>query len=284
MRTLWQRLTVLLLLAALSACTTLVRPPTVTAPSARSAPLAQAAWARVLQTFVNDQGEVDFLALSRERADLDIYVSFVAQADLQRMTEGTGQDERLAHMINAYNALSMFNVLESGIPDTHAGWRKVRFFALRDLTIGGTQMSLYKFENDVIRPYTRRRADPRVHFALNCSAVSCPVLPRVPFTGAELEMQLEKETRAFFAVPTNFRIDSANRTVWLSEILKFYPEDFVPVPAPSLLAYVLTYALKYALTNSPTFASAPLVPQDIASFDVRFTPYNWTVANSRRAR
>ena len=273
MRTLWQRLAVLLLAAALSACSTLVRPPSVATPSAAQ---AQAAWARVLQTFVNDQGEVDFPALSRERADLDAYVSFVAQADLQRMTEGAGQDERLAHMINAYNALSMFNVLESGIPDTHAGWRKVTFFALRDLTIGGAQMSLYKFENDVIRLYTRQRADPRVHFALNCSAVSCPVLPRVPFNGAELERQLEKETRAFFAVPTNFRIDSANRTVWLSEILKFYPEDFVPVPAPSLVAYAMTYAL--------TFAPASLVPQDIASFDVRFTPYNWTVANSRRAR
>jgi hypothetical protein len=273
MRTLWQRLAVLLLAAALSACSTLVRPPSVAAPSASQ---AQAAWARVLQTFVNDQGEVDFLALSRERTDLDAYVSFVAQADLQRMTEGAGQDERLAHMINAYNALSMFNVLESGIPETHAGWRKVTFFALRDLTIGGTQMSLYKFENDVIRPYTRRRADPRVHFALNCSAVSCPVLPRVPFTGAELERQLEKETRAFFAVPENFRIDSTHRTVWSSEILKFYPEDFVPVPASSLVAYAMTYAL--------TFAPASLVPQDIASFEVRYTPYNWTVANSRRPR
>jgi Protein of unknown function, DUF547 len=269
MRTLLQRVGIFFLLAALSACSTLVRPPAVAVPTV---PAAHAAWARVLQEFVNEQGEVDFSALSQKRADLDAYVSFVAQSDLQRMTEGARQDERLAHMINAYNALSMFNVLESGIPDTHAGWRKVKFFALRDLTIGGAQMSLYKFENDVIRPYTRLRADPRVHFALNCSAVSCPVLPREPFTAVNLDSELERETRAFFAKPDNFRIDSAHRTVWLSEILKFYPEDFVPSPAKSLAAYALSFA--------PTLTST----DDIADYAVRFTPYNWTVANSRRRR
>jgi hypothetical protein len=269
MRTLWQRVGILLLLAALSACSTLVRPPTVAAPTAS---VANAAWARVLQTFVNDQGEVDFLALSLRRDDLDAYVSYVAQADLQRMTEGAGQDERLAHMINAYNALSMFNVLESGIPATHAGWSKVTFFALRELTIGGVNMSLYRFENDVIRPYTRRRADPRVHFALNCSAVSCPVLPRIPFTGAELNSQLEKGTRAFFAAPANLRIDSVNRNVWLSEILKFYPDDFVPVPAKSLIDYARAFAPQTTST------------EDITDYTVLFTPYNWTIANSRRAR
>jgi Protein of unknown function, DUF547 len=269
MTRLWQRLGMALLLAALSACSTLVRPPAVAVPTA---PVAHAAWARVLNEFVNDKGEVDFTALSQKRADLDTYVSFVADAPLQRMAEGPGRDERLAHMINAYNALSMFNVLESGIPATHAGWNKVAFFALRDLTIAGSQLSLYKFENDVIRPYTRGRADPRVHFALNCSALSCPVLPRVPFTGVNLESQLARETNAFFAKPENFRIDAANRTVWLSEILKFYPEDFVPVPAKSLAAYAQSFAAQAAAT------------QDITGFDVRFTPYNWTVANSRRPR
>ena len=264
-------------LMVLSGCSTLVRPPAVAAPAA---PQAHAAWARVLAEFVNDQGEVDFPALAAKRSDLDAYVSFVAgaplerlaEAPLERLTQGAGQDERLAHMINAYNALSMFNVLESGIPRTHAGWRKVTFFALRDLTVGGQKLSLYKFENDVIRPYTRSRADPRVHFALNCSAVSCPVLPRLPFTAANLDAQLETETRAFFAKPENFRIDAVNRTVWLSEILKFYTEDFVPVPAKNLVAYAQRYGPRSAAAD------------DLSGYTVRFTPYDWTIANSRRLR
>ena len=52
----------------------------------------------------------------------------------------------------------------------------------------------------------------------------------------------ERETTAFFAHSTNFRVDAATRTVWLSEILDFYPEDFVPMSASSLLAYANRYA------------------------------------------
>ena len=40
--------------------------------------------------------------------------------------QGT-QAAQLAHMVNAYNALSMFNVVASGIPATHAGFNKVTF-------------------------------------------------------------------------------------------------------------------------------------------------------------
>ncbi len=245
------------MLMLLSACSTLVPAPTTQA--------AHAAWARVLATHVNERGEVDFEALAQDRADLDRYVRHVATVPLASLPDGVA---RLAQMVNAYNALSMYNVLQSGIPATHAGWAKVRFFYLRKLDIGGQAMSLYSFENDVIRPYTRARNDPRVHFALNCSALSCPVLPRRPFAADTLDAELERQTRAFFAQPQNFRIDVAERTVWLSELLNFYPEDFVPRPAASLLDYANRH-----------------VPQPApADFSVRFTPYDWTIANSRRRR
>ena len=248
-------------LMLLAGCTSLVPAPSV--PSA-TPQAALAGWARVLASHVNDRGEVDFEALAKDPADLNRYVRHVADQPFEGLADGA---PRLAHMINAYNALSMYNVLQSGIPATHAGWAKVRFFVLRKLDIGGQAMSLYSFENDVIRPYTRARNDPRVHFALNCSAVSCPVLPRQPFAADSLDAELERETRAFFARPENFRIDVAQRTLWLSELLNFYPEDFVPRPAASLLEY----ANRFAPQPAP------------ADFAVRFTPYDWTVANSRRA-
>lgn len=247
-------------LALLAGCSTLVPAPAVPPPTPAA---AHAAWARVLATHVNALGEVDFHALARDREALDRYVRHVAEVPLDGLPDGP---VRLAHMINAYNALSMYNVLESGIPATHAGLAKLRFFVLRKFEIGGQARSLYGFENDVIRPYARARSDPRVHFALNCSAVSCPVLPRVPFSAENLDAELERETRAFFARPQNFRIDATQRTVWLSELLDFYAEDFVPGPASSVLAYVNRYAPE----------PAPL------EFAVRYAPYDWTVADSRR--
>ena len=247
--------------AVLSGCATFVQPPAATRATAVE---AEAAWARVLQRFVNERGEVDFPALSQDRSDLDRYVRHVADTPLDA---GAANGVQLAHLVNAYNALSMFNVVESGIPATHAGFQKVRFFYLRKLRVGGQVMSLYTFENDVIRPFTRRIGEPRVHFALNCSARACPVLPRLPFTAAALDAELERETRAFFARPQNFRIDAATRSVWLSEILNFYPEDFVPDHAANLVAYANRYAPQ----------AAPL------DYLLRFTPYDWTVANSRSA-
>lgn len=257
-----RRAVVVLAVCALSGCTTLVAPPAVPAPSE---PAAQAAWHRVLQRFVDARGEVDFAALSADRGDLDSYVRHIADTPLPSVPDGS---PRMAYMINAYNALSMFNVIDSGIPVTHAGFNKVGFFVLRKLRVGGEAMSLRSFENEVIRPYAHSRGDPRIHFALNCSALACPVLPREPFVASTLEAQLERETRAFFARPQNFRVDDAAATVWLSELLDFYREDFVPVPAASLLQYANRYAPRSA-------------PPD---YTVRFTPYDWTVANSRRPR
>ena len=249
-------------LAGLAGCATSIIAPS--APPATAAE-ADAAWARVLQRFVNERGEVDFAALAQDRGDLDRCLRYIADRPL----DGFGSDaERLAHLINAYNTLSMFNVVDSGIPATHAGLNKVGFFILRKLQIGGRTMSLYAFENEVIRPYTRTIGEPRVHFALNCSARSCPVLPRQPFSAAGLDAELARESSAFFAGAENFRVDDAARTVWLSEILSFYPEDFVPAHGSNLIAFANRYAQR----------TAPL------DYAVRFTPYDWTVANSRRAR
>ncbi len=162
-------------------------------------------------------------------------------------------------MINAYNALSMYNVIRSGLPPSHAGLAKLRFFVLRKFQIGEREMSLYSFENDIIRKLN----EPRIHFVLNCSALSCPILPRIPFTAASLNEVLDQETRKFFANPENLRIDHERRTVYFNEILKFYTEDFTPSHAPSLIAYAQRYTeLK--------------IPSEYAT---AFTPYDWTIAH-----
>lgn len=117
--------------------------------------VAQADIVRFASFELQDQTRLGVLG---QHADLDAHGGFFAQADKQPMMEGLGQDERLAHMTNAHNVSAVFSLLQSGIPDSNAAWRKVKFLALRDLSKGGSQMSLYKFENDVIRPNTRCRA------------------------------------------------------------------------------------------------------------------------------
>ncbi|MGH8606318.1 MAG: DUF547 domain-containing protein [Gammaproteobacteria bacterium] len=247
----------LFVLLALQACATLVPAPDYTPDPGRGAPVE--AYARVLARYVNERGEVDFPALARDRADLDYYAAYVARTPGHQLAT---RNDRLAHYINSYNALSMYNVLEAGIPETHAGLAKVEFFYLRKLVIGNHRMSLYQYENEVIRPLR----EPRVHFALNCSARGCPILPRTRFTGRGLEAQLDREARKFFAEGRNLSVVHSSRVVYLSELLSFYPEDFVTAATPSLIAYVNQY-----------------LPEPIPlDYEVRFIDYDWTVANSCR--
>ena len=266
-----------LLMLLLGACSTVVHVPArtgagaagsgaVSGAGASAVPLdeAVAGYARVLQRHVNDLGEVDFAALRDDAsgAGLGALENYVQAIAVTPLDAAPTQQARLAHMVNAYNALSMYNVIASGIPPSHDGFAKVRFFVLRKFLVGGTPLSLYDFENSVIR----KLGEPRVHFALNCSAVSCPVLPRAVFTAERLDEELERETRSFFARDSNLRIDDAQRTVFFNEILKFYTEDFVPAHGNDLIVYAQRY-------------TPQKIPGDYA---IAFTPYDWTVANSRR--
>ena len=238
------------LVVALGACVTRVPTPVSSGPGAAE---PQAAWARVLQQHVLDDGRVDFVALRRDHADLDAYVAWVA-AHGPATTPGLFPTPaaRLAYYINAYNAVAMHAVVTS----EHRPAEKYRFFLLSAFTIDGKPVSLYVLENRVIRPL----GDPRVHFALNCMARGCPRLPREPFDPMRLDAQLDRETRRFLDEPRNVQVDPPLRVVRLNEIFRFYTGDFV-AHAPSLVAYVNRYR------TEP-------IPADSR---VRFIPYDWTL-------
>ncbi|HCL31026.1 MAG TPA: hypothetical protein DIC52_21670, partial [Candidatus Latescibacteria bacterium] len=53
-------------------------------------------------------------------------------------------------------------------------------------------LSLNDIENRIVRPEFH---DPRVHFALNCGAASCPALDNRAFHGAKLETHLDRQTK-----------------------------------------------------------------------------------------
>ena len=91
-------------------------------------------------------------------------------------------------------------------------------------------------------------------------SVSCPRLPRRPFTAANLDRELDEATRLFLSEPRNVQVDPARRVVRLSAIFEFYAADFLR-RAPSLIAWVNRYR-------------AEPIPAD---YRVEFLPYDWTV-------
>lgn len=222
-------------------------------PDAEPAAQPLDAWQRVLERFVDDAGRVDYRALERDSADLKRFAAWVHATGIER--------QPLAYHLNAYNALALYNVLERGVPASLDGLEKLRFFVLREFDLGGRRLSLYAYENDVIR----RFGDARIHFALNCMAASCPRLPRAPFRAEGLDAALEREARRFLNEPRNVHVNAATRTVRLSPYFKWYAEDFLTA-APTPIAYVNRYR-------------SERIPED---YRVEFMPYDWTLNSQSR--
>lgn len=235
---------ILAILPLFTACSTLVRAPRTEIDGRNP----QAAWARNLARHVDASGSIDFEGMGADSGDLDLFVTWVAQAGKSEL-QG---DARLAYLINAYNALAMYNVLHSGLKPQ----AKVRFFYLRKLEEDGRALSLYSLENDVIR----KLGDPRIHFALNCMVRSCPRLPQVPFEAETLDAQLDAAAREFLNDERHVVTSPEDKKVSFSSILKWYSEDFLTA-APDLI----TYANKYR--NEP-------IPGD---WTVEFLSYDWTL-------
>jgi len=249
LRSLWYAL-----LAILMVLTTSGLSPSAAQGTAAGADMQ---WARVLQRYVNERGQVDFCGLANDPDDLRAYLDYIGRVSPQSVPAAfPTREEALAYYINSYNALAMYNVIVSGSPK-ELGWlTRFWFFGGRRFTIGGKAMTLYTYENRVIRPL----GDERVHFALNCMVVGCPQLPSQPFSGEHLDAQLDAAARHFFSEPRNLQVDPAGGTVRVSSILKFYMDDFLK-RSPTLIAYINRYA-------------ATDIPSDMK---IEFIPYDWTV-------
>ena len=217
---------------------------------------ARAAWVRVLARHVDDRGRIDFAGLGKDRADLDAFLAYVGDVSPRAApAEFPTREAVLAYYLNAYNALAMYNVLESGIPP-ELDSIKVRFFYKNRLRMGREWISLYALENRIVRPL----GEPRIHFALNCMVRGCPRLPREPFDPERLDAQLEAAARLFFSEPRNVELRPEERTVRFNEILRFYTKDFL-AQSPGLIAYANRYR-------------ADPIPAD---WKIEFIPYDWVL-------
>ena len=251
-----KKLMLLFMSLLLAGCASVPRPGSNAAAESAGPPPYEA-WSRVLTKFVDARGRVDFAGVAKDRADLDRFVAYVYDVGPTTHPQRfPSPDHVLAFHINAYNALAMHNVLEAGIPATLDGLAKVNFFYLRKVQVGGVPISLYDYENKVIRAL----GEPRIHVALNCMVVGCPRLPRERFAAEKLNAQLGQEAAHFFNEERNVQIDAARQKLRLSAILQFYTSDFL-ASAPSLAAYVNRYR-------------TVKVPETYA---IDFIDYDWTI-------
>ncbi len=95
-------------------------------------------WSYVLKTYVNRKGEVDFYGVSRNPGDLNAFINYISRISPESNPSlFPTKKAKMAYYINAYNALAMHNIIESGIPKSLSGFRKILFFYFKKFTIGG---------------------------------------------------------------------------------------------------------------------------------------------------
>lgn len=191
-----------------------------------------AAWDALLKRHVvlisgGNASQLDYSGMLAERAELKRYLdrlSAVSGAEYQSWTDS----QRLAFLINAYNAFTVELIL-TAYPDIRSikelgslfrsPWKQ-RFF-----TLLGKERHLDELEHDLIRA-PGVFDEPRIHFAVNCASIGCPMLRNEAYTAGRLEQQLEDAAGRFLADSSRNRFDAATGTLWLSKIFDWYGEDF----------------------------------------------------------
>jgi hypothetical protein len=170
---------------------------------------------------------VSYRGLAADRAELgkvlDLYAG-VTRADYEAMS----RDQRLAFLINLYNAATLELVL-GAYPDLksirdlgslmRSPWKQ------RIVRVFGELRTLDDIEHGMIRA-PGAFDDPRIHFVVNCASVGCPALRPEAITAARLQAQLEDSTRRFMRDVTRNRYDPVKGRLEVSKIFDWYRADF----------------------------------------------------------
>ena len=218
-------------------------------------------------------GGVDYSGLKARHGELEAYLDQLAGVSESSLARATSE-EQLAFWINAYNACMLDRVVRH-YPIERAGgltrlknavagrpansvWQIDDVFTAAHCRIAGVDRSQDQIEHEIIRPM----GDPRIHFAINCAARSCPPLVPRAYTGAELDAELDERVRAFMDDPAHFRIDAG--TLWVNRVLEWFGSDFGG--PEGLKDFFSAYA------TGPTGAALADPETDVMYFE-----YDWTL-------
>jgi len=188
----------------------------------------------LLSRHVDAEGWIDYEGLLAETSVLDGYLDSIAGVPFELL----GRSEKLALLINAYNAFTLKLILEHypiggirNIPSARR-WEAVRW------NVGGVEWSLNQIEHEQIRP---KFSEPRIHFALVCAAVGCPPMRSGAYSASHLEAQLHEQAEYVHRHRTWFELDAGAARARLTRLYLWYGDDFAQSD-DSVLEFVARYS------------------------------------------
>ena len=176
-------------------------------------------YGRLLKTYVDGQGLVDYARWKSSPDDLVALDNYLADYAPISVIDAVG-DERLAGLINAYNAFTLQWILIN-YPTQSIRLLEESWPAKRHL-IGGRLHSLNEIEHDNLRP----EMGWRVHAVIVCAARSCPPLQTFAFSAETIDTQTESALRTWLARNDLNSFSPSRKRVEISQIFDWFEEDF----------------------------------------------------------
>lgn len=179
----------------------------------------------LLQRYVRD-GLVDYASWKANgAAEFKQYLAILRRTDPGTLSS---TDERLAFWINAYNAFTIEGVLKryplKSIRPMRFGFiPDMRFWDEEAYHVNNKPITLNTIEHSILR---KEFGEPRIHFAIVCASIGCPLLRSEAFVGVTVREQLEDATRQFMNNPDKVLFERSASTLHLSAIFKWFGEDF----------------------------------------------------------
>lgn len=163
---------------------------------------------------------VDYDAWGKDSRHAKVRDAILAM-DVSRLSS---KNEKLAFWINAYNVLTIDLITREGETESiknlgsllRSPWKKHKW------TIDGKSYSLDDIEHETIRPM----GEPRIHFAVNCAAKSCPDLRAEAYRAQALDAQLDEQTRLTFRNSSKGYKKESGNTVRVTKVMDWFGVDF----------------------------------------------------------
>lgn len=179
------------------------------------------AWTQILKSYYDPARGMDYAGLKAR----DFGTVQKIRQQLARVKPLTlSKKQQLAYWINVYNVNTVATILENypvaSIRDISTDpIVRLNVFKKERVQSEGTLISLDTIENERIRDGFH---DPRIHFAINCAAKSCPPIRTEAYNGANVDAQLDDQVRKFLGAHVRVR----DGVVHTTKIMDWFSKDF----------------------------------------------------------
>ncbi len=180
--------------------------------------LSHSIWDNLMRAYVDSRGDVNYAGLKKEKRKVEEYLKVL---ESNAPDKSWSKKKEMAYWINLYNAFTINTILEKYPVKSIMNIDNGKVWDTRKINIGGKYYTLNQIEKDML---LKRFKDPRVHFAVNCAAASCPPLLNKAWTEDNLERYLELKAKEFINNTAYNTISS--KSIVASQIFNWYASDF----------------------------------------------------------